>query len=132
MLFFSRTIRNTRCAVGTGVQTCALPIFVFKKRRRHNYRRRNGHRQQHTILKIVAIGEEKKKAEPKKAAEPKAETAEPKAAAPKKAPAQKAPAKDAATKAAAHKAWARRRLHNGTKKIRTLDATRARLGKQST
>src|SRR3546814_3622304 len=28
-------------------------VIVFKKRRRHNYRRRNGHRQQHTILKIV-------------------------------------------------------------------------------
>ena len=31
-------------------------IIVFKKRRRHNYRRRNGHRQYHTILKITAIG----------------------------------------------------------------------------
>ncbi|RIA43585.1 LSU ribosomal protein L21P [Hephaestia caeni] len=75
-------------------------VIVFKKRRRHNYRRRNGHRQQHTILKILAIGEEKKEAEPKKAAEPKAEAAaEPKAAAPKKAPAKKAAAKPAADKA---------------------------------
>ena len=32
-------------------------VIVFKKRRRHNYRRKNGHRQNHTILKIVAIGE---------------------------------------------------------------------------
>ena len=31
-------------------------VIVFKKRRRHNYRRRNGHRQQHTILKIVSVG----------------------------------------------------------------------------
>ena len=31
-------------------------VIVFKKRRRHNYRRRNGHRQQHTILKITSIG----------------------------------------------------------------------------
>ena len=31
-------------------------VIVFKKRRRHNYRRRNGHRRQHTILKIVSIG----------------------------------------------------------------------------
>ncbi|MCC2980297.1 LSU ribosomal protein L21P [Sphingomonas sp. OV641] len=31
-------------------------VIVFKKRRRHNYRRRNGHRQNHTILKIVSIG----------------------------------------------------------------------------
>lgn len=55
-------------------------VIVFKKRRRHNYRRRNGHRQLHTILKITAIGsEEKKKAAPKKAA---AKTAETEASAP--------------------------------------------------
>ena len=51
-------------------------VIVFKKRRRHNYRRKNGHRQQHTILKITAIGaqEAKKKAAPKakKAAAPEA------------------------------------------------------------
>ncbi|MCM8731822.1 50S ribosomal protein L21 [Hephaestia sp. GCM10023244] len=80
-------------------QAKADKVIVFKKRRRHNYRRRNGHRQQHTILKIVAIGEEKaKKAEPKKTAEAKPESAEPKAAAPKKA-AAKAPAKAAADNA---------------------------------
>jgi large subunit ribosomal protein L21 len=45
-------------------------VIVFKKRRRHNYRRRNGHRQYHTVLKITAIGEQKaeKKAPAKKAA----------------------------------------------------------------
>ncbi len=44
-------------------------VTVFKKRRRHNYRRKKGHRQQHTILKIVAIGDHKeaKKAAPKAA-----------------------------------------------------------------
>jgi large subunit ribosomal protein L21 len=56
-------------------------VIVFKKRRRHNYRRKNGHRQQHTILKITAIGaqEEKKKAAPKakKAAAPVAEAEAP-------------------------------------------------------
>ena len=41
-------------------------VIVFKKRRRHNYRRKAGHRQQHTILRIVSIGG--KKAAPKKAA----------------------------------------------------------------
>jgi len=46
-------------------------VFVFKKRRRHNYRRRAGHRQQLTLLRIVGVGEAKKSA-PKKAA---AETA---------------------------------------------------------
>jgi large subunit ribosomal protein L21 len=32
-------------------------VIIFKKRRRHNYRRKNGHRQHHTILKITAIGD---------------------------------------------------------------------------
>src|SRR3546814_3213150 len=30
MFFFSSRRRHTRCALVTGVQTCALPIFVFK------------------------------------------------------------------------------------------------------
>ena len=47
-------------------------VTVFKKRRRHNYRRKAGHRQQHTILKIVSIGGKGEK----KAAAPKAEKAE--------------------------------------------------------
>lgn len=37
-------------------QAKADKVTVFKKRRRHNYRRKQGHRQQHTILKIVSIG----------------------------------------------------------------------------
>ena len=47
-------------------------VTVFKKRRRHNYRRKKGHRQQHTILKIVAIGDQKeqKKTAPKAEAGP--------------------------------------------------------------
>ena len=38
-------------------QAKADKVIVFKKRRRHNYRRKNGHRQQHTILRITAIGD---------------------------------------------------------------------------
>ena len=33
-------------------------VIIFKKKRRHNYRRRNGHRQYHTLLRIVSIGGE--------------------------------------------------------------------------
>ncbi len=90
-------------------------VTVFKKRRRHNYRRKKGHRQQHTILKIVAIGDHKaeKKAAPKaakaEAPAPAAEAApaaapakEPKAA--KAATAPKAEAKSKAEKPAASKA----------------------------
>src|SRR4051812_21108609 len=55
-------------------QAKADKVIVFKKRRRHNYRRKKGHRQQHTILRIVAIGDQKAE-KPKKAA--KAEKAAP-------------------------------------------------------
>ena len=59
-------------------QTRGEKVIVFKKRRRHNYRRRNGHRQSLTILKIVSIGAEapKKKAAAKKAEAAPAETAD--------------------------------------------------------
>ncbi|MFN6934532.1 MAG: 50S ribosomal protein L21 [Tsuneonella sp.] len=87
-------------------------VIVFKKRRRHNYRRKAGHRQQMTLLRIVSVGDSKaeKKAAPKKEAAPKDEA--PKTEAPKKAEAPKkeaapkkadAPKKDAAPKAAAEK-----------------------------
>jgi len=80
-------------------QAKADKVTVFKKKRRHNYRRKRGHRQQHTILKIVAIGE--LKAAPKKAAAKKEEAAP----APTEAPAAEAkPAK--AAKPAAKKAEA--------------------------
>ena len=49
-------------------------ITVFKKRRRHNYRRKAGHRQQLTLLRILSVGGEKK-APAQKAAEPKADDA---------------------------------------------------------
>ena len=70
-------------------------VTVFKKRRRHNYRRKAGHRQQLTILKIVSIGG---KGAAKKAA-PKAEEAEKPAAAPAKAEKPAAEKKAAAPKA---------------------------------
>ena len=30
-------------------------VLIFKKRRRHNYRRKNGHRQELTVLRITGI-----------------------------------------------------------------------------
>ncbi|HEX8573850.1 MAG TPA: 50S ribosomal protein L21 [Allosphingosinicella sp.] len=97
-------------------QAKADKVIVFKKRRRHNYRRKKGHRQQHTILRIVAIGDQKhvpSKAEgaekPKKAKAEKAPVSDverpaeeaPAAAA---APAAEAPAAEAPKKAKAKKA----------------------------
>ncbi|MBW7945369.1 MAG: 50S ribosomal protein L21 [Sphingomonadaceae bacterium] len=77
-------------------------VIVFKKKRRHGYRRRNGHRQLLTVLKITAIGKAAAKA-PKAAkveAAPAAEAAEP---AEKPAKAAKAPKAEAAEKPAAEK-----------------------------
>ena len=70
-------------------------VIVFKKRRRHNYRRKNGHRQQLTLLRILSVGDEAKKAAPKKEAAPKAEAVADEAPA-TAAPVKKAPAKKAA------------------------------------
>ena len=84
-------------------------VIVFKKRRRHNYRRKQGHRQSLTLLRILAVGKEEKKPAPSKAevaAAPakeaktaeKAEAAPAKEAAPKPVKAEAATAKAAATK----------------------------------
>ena len=40
-------------------QTKSEKVIVFKKRRRHNYRRKNGHRQQLTLLRILSVGDAK-------------------------------------------------------------------------
>ena len=44
-------------AVGAEVvaQNRAKKIIVFKKKRRHNYRRKKGHRQYQTVLRITGI-----------------------------------------------------------------------------
>ena len=79
-------------------------VTVFKKRRRHNYRRKQGHRQQHTILRIVAIGDHKAEKKAAKAETPKAEAA-PKAAPDKAAQKPAARAKETAeVEAAQHQA----------------------------
>jgi large subunit ribosomal protein L21 len=52
-------------------------VIVFKKRRRHNYRRKNGHRQQMTLLRITAVGAGEAKAPAKKAAAKKTKTETP-------------------------------------------------------
>ncbi|USA41090.1 50S ribosomal protein L21 [Pelagerythrobacter marinus] len=86
-------------------------VVVFKKRRRHNYRRKAGHRQQLTLLRITAVGDSKAapkkdaaEAAPKKAAPAKkAEAAEKKPAEKKAAPKKAAPKKAAPKKAAPKK-----------------------------
>ncbi|HEX8401046.1 MAG TPA: 50S ribosomal protein L21 [Allosphingosinicella sp.] len=90
-------------------QAKAEKVIVFKKRRRHNYRRKNGHRQQHTILRITAIGDHQMERAPAAAeAEPEQQVATPVEATPvetapdakaSKKRAAKAPAAPASTEA---------------------------------
>jgi large subunit ribosomal protein L21 len=94
-------------------QARADKIVIFKKKRRQGYRRKAGHQQNISVLKITDIAAKGAKIPaPKKAAAAKTETkadaeapkkAAPKKAAPKKAAAEKAPAKKAAPKKAAAK-----------------------------
>ena len=71
-------------------------ILVFKKKRRQNYRRMHGHRQEETVLRIneVLLPGAKAKA-------PAAKTKAPAAKAPAEKPAAKAPAEKPAAKAKA-------------------------------
>lgn len=70
-------------------------IVIFKKRRRQNYRRKKGHRQHLTVLKVTEILTDGAKPSAKKAAPKATKKAEPKAEAPK-AEAKAAPAKETA------------------------------------
>ncbi|MCT8972475.1 50S ribosomal protein L21 [Microbaculum marinisediminis] len=78
-------------------QTRGDKIFVFKKKRRKHYRRRAGHRQYLTVVKITDILTDGKTAAPKAAAKAKAEKTE---AAPAEKTAEKAAEKKSEAKAA--------------------------------
>lgn len=73
-------------------QTRGEKVIVFKKRRRHNYRRKNGHRQSLTLLRIMAIGGEQKAASMQAEAAPVATDTAVEAAPAKKPAAKKAAA----------------------------------------
>ncbi|MET1095928.1 MAG: 50S ribosomal protein L21 [SAR116 cluster bacterium] len=100
-------------------QTRGPKIIIFRRKRRKNHRRTQGHRQDLTLLKINAIAEDGKSLKPKAAPAKKAaakEEAAPKAAAKKaaakkaapKAEAKAAPKKAAAKKTATKKATAKK------------------------
>ncbi len=102
-LVAGKSLGNTAVYAQILEQTRGEKVIIFKKKRRHNYRRKNGHRQDLTLVQVFDISETgapnklapefkakaAKTAAPKKAAAPKAA----KAAAPKQAKAKKAPAK---------------------------------------
>ncbi|HSQ96083.1 MAG: 50S ribosomal protein L21 [Croceibacterium sp.] len=70
-----KDVAKIKVAAEIIAQAKSEKVTVFKKRRRHNYRRKAGHRQQLTLLRIVQVGDSKieKAAAPKKEAAPKAE-----------------------------------------------------------
>ena len=78
-------------------QTRGPKIIIFRRKRRKNHRRTQGHRQDLTLLRINDIAEDAKKLAPSKLA---AKTAAKKAAAKKPAPKAAAVKKPAAKKAA--------------------------------
>jgi len=88
-------------------QTRGPKIIIFRRKRRKNHRRTQGHRQDLTLLKINAIAEDGKSLTPKAAPKKAAAKTEDAKAAPKKAPAKKAAAK-AEAKAAPKKAAAKK------------------------
>ena len=81
-------------------QTRGPKIIIFRRKRRKNHRRTQGHRQDLTLLKINDIAEDAKKLAP---AKPAAKKAAPKADAATKPAAKKATAKKTAPKAASAK-----------------------------
>ena len=89
------TISGASVAAEVVEQGKSDKVIVFKKKRRHNYRRKHGHRQQQTTLKITAINASGGAAK----AAPKAD-AEKKEAAPKKETTKKPAAKKPAAKKA--------------------------------
>ncbi len=85
-----KSVEGLKVAAEIIAQAKGEKVTVFKKRRRHNYRRKKGHRQQHTILQIVAIGDQKAEPKKPKAAKEQAPAKAPAPAAEKPAPAKKA------------------------------------------
>lgn len=113
-------------------QSRADKIIVFKKKRRNNYRRKNGHRQHITVVRIDDILTDGKTptAKAKVAVKPaaKTETATPEAKTPAKTatPETKAPAKTAAPKTAGEAKPAAPRKTPATTKAGAAAKTSAR------
>ena len=103
-------------------QTRGPKIIIFRRKRRKNHRRTQGHRQDLTLLKINMIAEDGKSLKPKAA--PKKGRTEDEA----KAEAKAAPKKAAAKKATARKP--RRRLKRRQRRKRPLRRKRPRRRKR--
>lgn len=104
------TLDGAAVAVEVVEQMRDKKVIIYKKKRRQNYRRKKGHRQHLTVVKVVEIaldGSKLKASVPVAAEAPKAEEA-PKTSEAKKANVKKAAAKKATKKASAKKAAAKK------------------------
>ena len=99
----SPTVAGALVAAEVMEQTRGDKIIVFKKKRRKNYRRKKGHRQDLTLLRITEILTDGKKPSQTKVARPEPKKAEAKKAEANEAKAEAKPAKKPAAKAAAKK-----------------------------
>ena len=131
-----KTIIGTPRVDGAGVsatvvrQTRGPKIIIFRRKRRKNHRRTQGHRQDLTLLKINEIAEDAKSLKTTKAAakETSKRAAPPKAAA-KKAVTKKAVTKKAGTKKAEPKAAAKKAV---AKKAEPKAAAKKAVAKKAT
>ncbi len=99
----SPVVENASVEAEVVSQTRGPKIIVFRRKRRKNHRRIQGHRQDLTLLKITDISSSGKKAAPKAAAKKVAAPTADKKPVAKKAAAPKAAKKTAAKKTAAKK-----------------------------
>jgi large subunit ribosomal protein L21 len=107
----SPTIQGAMVAAEVIEQKRSEKIIVFKKKRRSNYRRKRGHRQELTALRITEIltdGKKPSKTAPKPEARKAEKKSKPKPEAKAKAKPEKKEAKPAAKKPAAKKPEAKK------------------------
>ena len=121
----SPTIAGALVAAEVIEQKRGEKIIVFKKKRRKNYRRKNGHRQSLTALRITEILTDGKKPS-KQAAKPEPKKAEKAPAAAKaKSETKKAETKPAAKKAETKPAAKKAKAKDAAKKPATRAAAKA-------
>lgn len=104
-------IDKAKVAVTVLEQKRDKKVIVFKKKRRHNYRRTKGHRQSLTVVQVTEIAAGGKSVKADKIVKPKAQDQKPAAKAAKpaeKKAAPKAAAKPASKKPAAKKTAAKK------------------------
>jgi len=106
-------------------------IVIFKRKRRKGYRRKNGHRQDLTVLRVKRIGDAAKKAAKPKSAESAKDEAKPAADTAKTEKAAKPAAPKKSGTATKAKAGAASRAKSGTSSSKTAGKTKSAAAKKA-